>query len=106
MNWTPLFASRQEMEAALPAGQPVARVLAGKSICLVRTEGGLWALRDRCPHNGERLSKGRLNAYGEIICPWHGYRFNLQTGRECQERSADVETFPTRETPDGIFLAL
>jgi len=106
MNWIYLFASRQELEAALPVGQPTSRAVQGKAICLVRTEKGVWAVGNRCPHNGEWLSKGRLNAFGEIVCPWHGYRFNLQTGRECQERSADVETFPIKETADGIFLGV
>lgn len=36
--------------------------------------GALFALRDRCPHRGMALSKGRF-ADGEITCPFHGWRF-------------------------------
>lgn len=37
-------------------------------------KGTLFALRDRCPHRGMPLSKGRF-AGGEITCPFHGWRF-------------------------------
>lgn len=42
--------------------------------------GALFALRDRCPHRGMALSKGRL-VEGEIVCPFHGWRF--RTDGQC-----------------------
>lgn len=32
-----------------------------------------------CPHMGGPLDQGRI-ANGEVICPWHRYRFDLGTG--------------------------
>jgi nitrite reductase/ring-hydroxylating ferredoxin subunit len=43
---------------------------------------------------------------GEIVCPWHGYQFNLQSGREWQERSQDLVTFPIREEADGLYIGI
>jgi nitrite reductase/ring-hydroxylating ferredoxin subunit len=40
------------------------------------------------------------------VCPWHGYQFDLATGREYQERCADLETFPVRDEEDGLYIAL
>ena len=37
------------------------------------------AIEDTCPHRGGPLSEGIL-AEDEVICPWHGSRFNLKTG--------------------------
>lgn len=106
MRWIKIFESAEAAAAALPLRQPQAMLIETRTLCLVRTESRIFALSDRCTHNGERLSKGRLNAFGEIICPWHGYRFQLGTGRECSQRSRDAETFPVREAPDGIFLGM
>jgi nitrite reductase/ring-hydroxylating ferredoxin subunit len=106
MRWIKIFNSLEEAEAFLPVQQPKALQVENKAVCIVRTTTGMFALRDRCPHNGELLNKGRLNGYGEIICPWHGYRFQLSTGRECNQRSQDVETFPIRTEPDGIYLGM
>jgi 3-phenylpropionate/trans-cinnamate dioxygenase ferredoxin subunit len=63
-------------------------------------------VEDRCTHNGESLSKGQVNYLGEVVCPWHGHRFNLVTGRESSERSGDLQTFPVRVDEEGVFVAL
>jgi 3-phenylpropionate/trans-cinnamate dioxygenase ferredoxin subunit len=94
------------MESALTLNQPRLLLAGGKRICLVRTPERLLAVSDKCPHNGESLSKGRVNYLGEIICPWHGQRFNLVTGRESAEQSPDLETFPVRIDAEGVFLSV
>lgn len=33
-----------------------------------------------CPHNGGPLAQGRLFDGGQVVCPWHWYRFDLETG--------------------------
>ncbi|HMJ69440.1 MAG TPA: hypothetical protein VK508_11110 [Cyclobacteriaceae bacterium] len=43
---------------------------------------------------------------GEVICPWHGYRFNLKTGRESAERSRDLTTYPVKEDEEGVFIGV
>lgn len=49
--------------------------LNGETILVGRDDqGALFALRDRCPHRGMALSKGKF-ADGEIVCPFHGWRF-------------------------------
>ncbi len=94
------------MESALTVNHPRLLLAGGKRICLVRTQDRLLAVADTCTHNGESLSKGKVNFQGEVVCPWHGNRFNLVTGRESGERSADLETFPTRIDEDGVFVAV
>jgi nitrite reductase/ring-hydroxylating ferredoxin subunit len=106
MIWIKLFSSVAEGEARLPLHQPQLAWVNGQRICLVRTPERWLAVSDRCPHNGESLSKGKLNYRGEIICPWHGYCFDVVTGREYQERSRDLETFPMDVREDGIFIGI
>ena len=106
MDWVKLFGSTTELEKTLSLHQPRLLVVRGKRICLVREEHQLLAVEDTCPHNGESLSKGKVNYVGEIVCPWHGQQFNLKTGRECAERSRDLITYPTKSGPEGIFIGL
>lgn len=94
------------MEMALTEGQPRLLIVQGKRICMVRRENVLYAVEDKCPHNGESLSKGAVNYLGEIICPWHGQRFSLKTGREGEERSRDLITYPVKEGPEGVYIGL
>ena len=94
------------MEKALQPMQPRLLIVHGKRICLVREPERLLAVEDACPHNGESLSKGRVNYVGEIVCPWHGHQFNLLTGRECAERDRDLITYPVRNDQDGIFICI
>ena len=51
----------------------------GVTVVLARAGGAIYALGDHCPHLGGPLSKGHLSG-GQIICPWHGSRFDLGTG--------------------------
>lgn len=74
-------------------------------ICLVRVGDAFFAVGDKCSHNGESLSKGKVNFMGEVICPWHGYRFNLKTG-QCAESCLDIPTYPVRMDDEGFFIGI
>lgn len=106
MSWVKLFGGMDEAERLLANGRPQLVVADGKKICLALRDQRLFAVADKCTHNGESLSKGTVNYLGEVICPWHGYRFQLSTGRESQERSADLETFPVKVESDGVYLLI
>ncbi|NOS91701.1 MAG: Rieske 2Fe-2S domain-containing protein [Cyclobacteriaceae bacterium] len=106
MEWIKIFESNDEIQTKLNQNTPFRMIIQGKSICIVMRQSVLYAFENKCPHNGETLSKGSINYLGEIVCPWHGYRFNVKTGRECAERCRDLETFPVKETEEGVFIAV
>jgi len=51
----------------------------GVRLVLVKTNGAVRALENRCPHLGVPLGRGKIEG-GEIVCPFHGSRFNVVTG--------------------------
>ncbi|MFM8741551.1 MAG: Rieske (2Fe-2S) protein [Cytophagales bacterium] len=106
MEWVKIFSSSAEMLEQMHEGVPRAVSTASQSICLGLGRGLLKVIANKCPHNGESLSKGTVNYLGEVICPWHGYRFNLKNGREAVERCRDAETFPVKENDEGVFVGL
>jgi nitrite reductase/ring-hydroxylating ferredoxin subunit/uncharacterized membrane protein len=66
-------------EAELIDGQPML-VHAGKvPVLLIRLDGQLLAVDDRCTHRGGPLHEGEVRD-GCVSCPWHGSRFRLADG--------------------------
>jgi 3-phenylpropionate/trans-cinnamate dioxygenase ferredoxin subunit len=106
MSWVKIFANRNEALIRLAEHKPQVVVIGEKRICLVRDENRFFAVSNSCTHNGESLHKGAVNFVGEIVCPWHGFQFNLKTGREYKERSPDLEIFPVRDEEDGLYIAI
>lgn len=60
----------------------------GKSLCvkegqvklvLIKQGGAVFALENKCPHLNLPLGKGKIEN-GQIVCPFHGSRFDIQTG--------------------------
>ncbi len=67
----------------LPDGQPVVRQLGQIPVLLVRQEGVVRGLVDRCSHLSGPLHEGTLTGAGAdlcIVCPWHGSTFRISDG--------------------------
>jgi len=64
-------------------GRPRAVKVCGEPVVLVRDQGQVYALRDRCPHRGVPLSLGRRQFPGTLSCAYHGWTFALDSGRLC-----------------------
>ena len=72
--WYPVMFSRSLRR------RPVALTLFGERIMFFRDRGRAYALNDRCPHRGIRLSVGRQEFPGTFSCRYHGWTFDLETG--------------------------
>ena len=106
MQWIKIFSDTSEALSKLNPGTTKLLIVNQKRICLARVEDKFFAVEDKCSHNGESLSKGNINYLGEVVCPWHGYRFQLKTGRESGERSRDLETYPIKTDQTGFYIGL
>lgn len=105
MQWLKVFASEVEAVTRLNSG-PQLVIAAGHRICLVRHQDAYFAVQDSCTHNGESLARGRVNHLGEIVCPWHGYRFNLLSGQACDSSCSDLHIYPVRSDETGVYIGL
>lgn len=64
----------------LPPGRMKRVEVGGRDVALINVGGQIFALDNRCPHQGGPLALGQLD--DEVItCPWHGWRWNARTGR-------------------------
>lgn len=66
-------------EAAVTESEPLLVVSAGVEIVLVRDQGNLYALLERCAHQGGPLHAGTVEG-GCVVCPWHSSRYRLSDG--------------------------
>lgn len=53
--------------------------VAGRRVLLLRTERGVHAYEDRCPHLGYPLSRGKLEG-DTLTCSAHEFRFDADSG--------------------------
>jgi nitrite reductase/ring-hydroxylating ferredoxin subunit len=52
----------------------------GRIYALFNVGGVISAIDGVCPHQGGPLAEGKLEGT-TVACPWHGWRFDVQTGR-------------------------
>jgi anthranilate 1,2-dioxygenase ferredoxin component len=100
-------------EAEFPAEGKLAARLAGWHVLVLRADDGSYrAVNDRCTHQAALLSEGRVRR-GAVMCPLHGARFDVLTGKCLGGAYPDLRTFPVRlaegrleievpDTPPGV----
>ena len=68
--------------------------------------GELYAIEDRCSHDDGPLCEGDWDPEEcRVICPRHGSRFDLATGRPLSLPAyVPVDTFPARVREDGMVV--
>lgn len=106
MKWFRVFSNENEARQRLEESKPQLVVIEGKRICLVRRNDEFFAVQDACTHNSDSLSKGTVNFLGEVICPWHHYRFDLRTGRASDSSCRDLQVFSIRIDTEGFFIGV
>ncbi len=77
----------------------------GRGYVVFAIDGQLRVTDAACPHNGGPLAKGIVRD-GSIICPWHWYRFDLQTGCCRTDAGYGLRLYPVIWRDGRAFVAL
>lgn len=78
----------------------------GKRIALFNLEGQFYALDDTCTHAGGSLGEGSIGG-DEVECPWHGSRFNIETGEVTGPPAFEnVARYNVRVTGDDVEVEI
>jgi 3-phenylpropionate/trans-cinnamate dioxygenase ferredoxin subunit len=76
----------------------------GAPVVIVRCADGLYAVEDRCTHDGEPLSGGEVEDC-ELICPRHFARFSLKTGEALTPPAYEpVRTYQVKEENGRVLV--
>jgi len=75
-------------------------------VCLVRTQGEIFAISDICSHADVNLSDGEVED-GTVECWLHGSRFDLRTGQPIAlPANRPVPTYPVKIDGDDVLVSL
>ena len=83
-------------DGSLGEGEYVVVDVDSDAVAVFAINGGYHAIRDLCTHDGAEIASGKLDGC-EIVCPRHGARFCLKTGKALTAPAyEDVPIYPVR----------
>lgn len=95
-------------QALAQAGRKVVR-RGSRQVLLIAAPGPdgerIFAIANRCPHEGYPLSEGTLGPGCVLTCDWHNWKFDLASGAALVGRDP-VRTYPVELRGDQIFIDL
>ena len=77
----------------------------GKSLALFRVGEEFFAMDNVCLHRGGPLGEGGLDGY-DIICPWHGWTYDVRSGAFKVIPALKVRTYPVKLEGGSVFVDL
>jgi nitrite reductase/ring-hydroxylating ferredoxin subunit len=77
----------------------------GTKVALCNRQGKFYALSNFCPHLTGNLGEGALDG-DVLVCPEHGWRFKLTTGRCTTMRGQSAHTFPVEIREEWIYVGV
>jgi 3-phenylpropionate/trans-cinnamate dioxygenase ferredoxin component len=90
----------------LPEGERLFIEVGGKSIVIFNLAGTLYAIGDVCSHDNGPVGDGEIEDT-EIICPRHGARFDIHTGKATSLPAVvDIPSYPVRVVDEMIEIGL
>jgi 3-phenylpropionate/trans-cinnamate dioxygenase ferredoxin subunit len=92
--------------AELPEGERLFIEAAGRSIVIFNLAGKFYAIGDVCSHDSGPVGDGDIEQH-EIICPRHGARFDIRTGKATSLPAVvDIPSYPVRVVGDMLEIGL
>ena len=90
----------------IPVGQGALLDVHGVTLALFNAGGGRFhATSPLCPHEDGPLAEGWIEG-DAVVCPWHGFDFELRTGRCRVDEGLTISVFPVRVTGTDIEVDL
>lgn len=74
-------------------------------IAIYQTSSGLFAIDNRCPHEGYPLVEGTIDDQCVLTCNWHNWKFRLDDG-ECILGGDHVRAYEVRQDGENIQVNL
>ena len=102
VEWTVAVSAQQ-----LAEGKPIRVELDGDAVLLVRSGDRLFAMENRCSHQGAPLHRGpvRFGSPNHVTCPAHGSMFDLQDGAVLRGPASNaLATYDARVTEGMVEI--
>jgi 3-phenylpropionate/trans-cinnamate dioxygenase ferredoxin subunit len=77
-----------------------------KTVCIAKFQNRLFAFAHKCPHASGFFIDGYTDGIGNVICPVHGYKYDIRTGRNVSGEGYYLKNWPVDVRKDGVFVGL
>ncbi len=78
----------------------------GKKICIGKFKETIFAFAYKCPHAGGIMADGYIDALGNVVCPIHRYKYDMQNGRNTSGEGYYLKNWPVEVRENGIFVGI
>lgn len=75
----------------------------GKEIALFNVNGQFFAIDNSCKHKGGPLGEGLLDDH-VVTCPWHGWKFDIRTGKSVVVPTISVAKYNLKIQGDKVLV--
>jgi nitrite reductase/ring-hydroxylating ferredoxin subunit len=99
-------------------------LIGGREVVVFMRDGRAYAVENKCPHQGGPVGEGLLmgkveaicNDRGELlgerfsedeihlVCPWHGWEWDIDTGQHAGDRRRRLRMWTTRREGDEVYV--
>jgi nitrite reductase (NADH) small subunit len=88
----------------LPAENQAKEFACGsKVVCIANVNGKISAMDNVCLHNGGPLGGGTVVG-GKVVCPWHGWMWDPNTGEAGHSLAAKVAVYPLKIEGEDVLV--
>ena len=88
----------EEMEVGLASELTPGTVKGAGRYAVGNADGELFAVTRRCRHLRADLANGSIDEAGCLVCPWHGSKYDVRTGRMVLGPQSGFEKVPGLDT--------
>jgi nitrite reductase (NADH) small subunit len=88
----------------IPAGGGRAFTVGRYEVAIFNVDGAFYAVENSCPHQGGPLADGWME--GPLVtCPWHGWCFDVRSGKMTLGEFAHVPRFELQVRGDDLYVS-
>ncbi len=107
---------------ALEEAKPSIHTVEGRSIGIIKSNGEIFAVRNVCPHKRAPVCQGQIRGtmlpsdpnifvFGLenriLQCPWHGWEFDLGTGKTvCEGLNRQLNFYPVTLRDGSVYVEI
>jgi 3-phenylpropionate/trans-cinnamate dioxygenase ferredoxin subunit len=95
-----------EPQTACAAPEIGVAELYGQKICISKFRDRWYGFSYQCPHAGGYLADGDIDHKGQVVCPVHGYRFDIRNGFNTTGEGYYLRHWPIEERQDGLYIKM
>ena len=88
-----------------PPGEAREFTLGARAVCVANENGKFFAMDNVCAHRGGPLGQGIVEE-GKVVCPWHGWQFDLLTGKSEQSPTLGVSIYELKIEGQDVLVKL